>query len=232
MSLISMHIDMSGVKKNMQKMIHELTSKETIGRQLYLAASQKWVPNITDRLMNTHTSWSGYQYELPYSLSELDPEFVNLLGNSSGWADQTEAQRRTKDGYKQGEITNAIRGAIQASQPIEEPGYIFVGIGEYNRLDNVYTIAGANMQYKIWQILQWGTGVYGPYGSPVVRKGKQIFFHRAFGTAVMTEKTVNPGFRGREFFVQLDGSIHMSDYETVDMVMSYIVKIVKEYSGG
>lgn len=230
MNLISLNIDLSSVVENVRSMINDLSSPDTMGKQLYIAASQKWIPNIHDRLMNTNTSTSGYRSELSYSMSELDPEFVALIGNDSGWADKTEAQRRTKDGYRPGEITQAIKSAITASLPISDDGYIFVGIGDYDKLDNAYKISGTDMQYKIWQVLQWGTGVYGPYGSPVVRKGKQIFFHRAYGAGIIANETVNPGFKGREFFVQLDGSFHMSDYETVEFIMSYISKVVREHS--
>lgn len=224
---IELTFDSSGVEKAIENLKRDLTEVETIGKILYHAASAIWIPRIQERLFQ-RTGASGYETDLAKTMEELDPDFVKRLGNQSGWANRTEAERRN---YQRGEITSKISNAIKASLPIKGGGVIAVGIGDLNLLNEIMASDPKGEEgYKIWQILQWGTGQYVPGGSPVLRIGKQVFFYNEFQKGVLAYQTVNPGFAGREYFVQLDGTIHESDYISREYVLKYMRKIVKKYS--
>ena len=233
---IYLTVDSSGVEKAVKQLRKMLAEVSTMGRILQYAASAIWVPNIEDRLLSNITTTSGYRQFLDQALSNLDPDFVARLGNASGWADRSEAERR---GYNPGEITEKISEAIKASIPVKTPGIIAVGIGNINLLNGLLNHVTGESKYKIWQILQWGTGEYVPGGSAVIRTGKQVFFESKEQRGVLIEEgnpladkefTKNPGFKGREYFVQIDGSIHESDYVSRDYVLRYMRKIIKKYS--
>lgn len=57
----------------------------------------------------------------------------------------------------------------------------------------------------------------------------QIFYDGKTGGHI-TGQTVNPGFRGREFLVQMDGTIIESDRIIATEILSYIDKSVRKYS--
>lgn len=224
---IELTFDSSGVEKAIENLKKDLTEIDTVGKILYHAASAIWVPRIQERLFN-RTGKSGYEDDLDKTMNELDPDFVKKLGNRSGWADRTEAERRN---YHRGEITSKISNAIKASLPRKGGGVIAVGIGDLNLLNEIMVSDQKGEDgYKIWEILQWGTGQYIPGGAPVLRMGKQVFFYNQFQQGVLAFQTINPGFAGREYFVQLDGTFHESDYISRDYIIKYMKGIVKKYS--
>lgn len=226
---IQIDIDISGVVKAVKGLQHSLLDAETMGRILQYASSVIWIPNVFERL-DKSTAKSGYEKELDKTLYELDKEFV-LKHPNRRYFTMTEAERRTRNGgYQKGEITANIKSVIDVSEPIAGEGYIAVGIGDRDLLNQVAGAIG-NTDIPIWEVLQWGTGIYNPKsGSPVIRVGLQVFFHRKVGKAVAVKRTKNPGFEGRQYFVQLDGNIHQADYSVVDYVTRYMRRMLKRYS--
>jgi len=230
---IHFNIDTSGVMKAYEQ-LYEALLGEAMGRVLHKAASMVWVPKILHRLKNNDTSVSGWRNDDVMTIMERDPEFVQQLGPPYDWAERDEQDRR---GYTPGK-TDEIANAIKASQPYKGRGYVYVGIGNIDLLNSVAEITTDNPGIKLWKLLQWGTGIYGKEKRPIVRYGRQIFLDRrqrgAFNwKPVLVEEgkgTINEGFMGREYFVQLDGDIHESDFETVQGVRRYIDKKVKQYS--
>jgi hypothetical protein len=234
--MIQLKMDFSGVEEATRKLVRDLSSIHKLGRIMRFASSAIWVPNISGRLLNTDTSTSGYQAHLNKSMYQLDPAFVERLAGQSlnsqasiDWALQTEAERRVPGGYKPGEISQAIDSAIRASQPTKVAGIIAVGIGDIDELNNLFPILDEGRKWKLWEILQYGTGAGAGKGD-VVRVGKQIFFSEKLQRGIITRETTNPGFKGREYFVQLDGTFHESDYLTRDYIIRYMEKVVKKYS--
>jgi len=227
--MISITIDSSGVKKAIANLEKSLNRTDTVGRILQYASSVIWIPLVLSRLDN-RTGKSNYREELDRTMFDLDSEFANKFRQNDRF-NLTEAQRRTESGYVEGEITESIKSAIKPSQPIKGYGYIAVGIGDIDLLNQLAGPIGRNSAYSIWEILQWGTGVYNPKnGSPVIRNGVQVFFNRNIGKGVIVKKTTNPGFKGREYFVQLDGDIHKADYSVMQYVVGYMKKQVEKYS--
>jgi len=228
--MIKLEIDGSGALSAIKKLRNGLLGVDMMGRILEHATSAIWIPLIVGRL-NKSTATTAYENELDQSLQQLDKDFADWVDPYGTWTYQPEWKRRIAGGYRKGEITDNIESAIRASTPIAGEGYIAVGIGDISLLNDLAPIIGENSHFHIWEILQWGTGVYSPKGgSPIVRTGKQIFFDRKQDKGVMAYQTVNPGFRGREYFVQLDGDIHKADYAVRDYVLRYMRKIVKKYS--
>lgn len=232
--MISIKIDDSGVKRSFQQLKKSLFASSDMGIAIKLISDSVWVPNIKARL-NVPTSTSGYEAELGQTMKKLDPQFVNRLSNLYGgqssavWADRTEAERRAPGGYQQGEITDRIEEAIKTSNPFKIPDGVAVGIGEFGVLNNLFPHLGVEKTYKLWQILNYGTGSLAG-GSPVIRTGKQVFFNRKMRKGVLAYMTTNPGFKGREFFVKMDGSIHESDYIVQQYIVKYMRSVVKNLS--
>lgn len=223
--MIDIKIDGKGAEEAIRNLKRFLSEVDTIGAVLHFAASAIWVPKIQSRL-DIPTARTNYRDNLKKTMNDLDPGLVSRAATKN-WANKTEEERR---GYKEGEITNAIKEAIEPSEPMVGQGFIAVGIANMNLLNSLVPHIETG-KYKIWQILQWGTGMYDPGDSkPIVRKGNQVFFDQRTQQGVMTYQTTNLGFKGREYFVQLDGDIHMSDYETVDFVIEYMQKKIKKYS--
>ena len=227
--MIRIRIKHTGPDKAIDSLIRQLTHIDTMGRILHYAASVIWIPEI-ERRLDISTSTSGYKDFLNQSLDTLDPEFVKRLG-SGDWSGMSQAERKIVGGYRPGEITDKISQAIKASLPIKTGGSIAVGIADVDLLNQVFIESekSGEPNYKIWQVLQWGTGVEAG-GAPVIRTGKQIFFNGKTSQGVLAGVTSNPGFKGREYFVQLDGSIHKSDHITRNYVMKYITKTLKRHS--
>lgn len=204
---------------------------------MQFGAEMYQVRNIKQRL-NVRTGTSGYEMELRSTMKKLDEQFVNRLsGNysvdaadfsSSGWANRTEAERRVKgSGYRKGKITKAIERTIRASQPFKIVGGQAVGIAAYAELDNLFPQLGVEDTYKLWQILNYGTGNLGAGGSPVIRTGKQVFYNRKIRKGVLAYRTSNPGFKGREFFVKMDGSMHQADIATRNYIINYMRQVLR-----
>lgn len=235
--MINVTVNSSGVIKSWESLTKALTGVDTMGRILHYVSSALWVPSINNRLFRS-TATSDYRDKLGFTFDDIDPEFVAYMGRGGAWSSKTDAERRVPGGYKQGEITANISSAIKASMPIEQSGVLMVGVASIDELNAVAGIIGTNSHYPIWQILQWGTGSFAPGGSPVIRTGRQIFFDGddrgvfvgAGFPKAFSEATVNPGFKGREYFVQLSGEMHRNDYVTVAYVMKYISRMVKKYS--
>jgi len=226
--MIDITVDASGAIKFAEDLEKYLTEVQTIGRILQYATSVIWIPNIKTRLFKS-TSKTFYQGELGQTMRQLDPDFVDRLGGGN-WADVTEAERR---GYNKGEITEAISQAIKAEIADATKGHIAVGVGDLDILNSISAgVANSEVGHSIWQILNYGTGMFVPGGSSIIRYGKQVFFNRTLDTGVLAWKTENPGFRGREYFVQLDNTFHESDYLTRDYVIRYMANIVKRLSYG
>jgi len=227
--LIKININGNGAIKAIQGLRRDLFEIETIGKVLYHASSVIWIKHIKDRLHES-TGASAYEYSLNRTMFELDPDFVNGMVTHD-WALQTEAQRRTPGGYKKGNITKKIESAIKASPPIKGDGYIAVGIANIDLLNSLAGLTGTNAKIEIWRVLQFGTGLFNPFGpKAVVRTGNQVFFSSKTGNGIQTQKTVNPGFRGREYFVRLDGDIHRDDVDVKQYIIEYMKRITKKYS--
>lgn len=224
---INITFDASGVINAIDKVNHFLMDEETMGRILQYSASAIWIPLIEKRLFKS-TKQSDYDTVLNQTMFELDEDFA---ARSPQTFYKTEGERKIPGGYRKGEITNNIRNAIAASTPFKIGGIIAIGIGDKEMLDSVAGAIGNGSKYKIWEILQWGTGTYNPQnGSPVVRYGTQVFYDTKHKKGVIVQQTVNPGFKGREYFVQLDGEIHYADYTVSNYVLKYMRRIVKKYS--
>jgi hypothetical protein len=235
--MIKVTADMSSIMKSYHRIHDSLTSLDKMGKIMQLGAEMYQVRNIKQRL-NVRTGTSGYEMELKSTMKKLDEQFVNMLsGNysvdaadfgSSGWANRTEAERRVKGGgYRKGRITKAIERTIRASQPFKIVGGIAVGIGAYEELDNLFPQLGVEDTYKLWQILNYGVGTVGAGGSPVIRTGKQVFYNRKIRKGVLAYRTSNPGFKGREFFVKMDGSMHQADIATRNYIINYMRQVLK-----
>jgi len=232
--MIKMRIKDAGVLASADALIANLTSTAVMGRVMRFAANAIWVPNIEERLFNTDTSQSNYSSHLYKSMKDLSPEFVKYLGNSTGWADVMEWERRVKGGYKEGEISEAISLALKSSEAMNIGGILAVGIGNLNELKNVMSRLDGDSKYKLWEIVQFGTGTYAGKGE-IIRVGKQIFYDEKkvnkFGEhGIMARVTKSPGFKGREYFVQLDGTMHESDIVTKTFILNYINRVIKRYS--
>jgi hypothetical protein len=222
-----MSVDPTGVLMAVSKLEKTLTEYGAIGQVLRNATNAIWIPNIKQRLFKS-TSTSGYSAELGNTMYELDPDFVNRIG-SNRLRSVTEGERRAPGGYIKGEISELIEDAIKAETASAVKGHIAIGVGNLDKLNNIMPHLGADDGTKIWQILNYGTGIY-YNGSPTVRIGLQIFFNRKIGKGVIAQQTSNEGFKGREFFVQLDNTMHESDYLTKDRVIDYMMRVVKKYS--
>lgn len=228
---------MSSIMKSYQRVYDSLTSPDKMGKIMQLGAEIHQVTNIKQRL-NVRTGTSGYEQELRSTMRKLDEQFVRRLsGNysvdagdfsSSGWANRTESERRVKgSGYRKGRITKAIEKTIKASQPFKIVGGQAVGIAAYSELNNLFPQLGVEDTYKLWQILNYGTGTLGAGGSPVIRTGKQVFYNRKIRQGVLAYRTSNPGFKGREFFVKMDGSMHQADIATRNYIINYMRQVLK-----
>jgi hypothetical protein len=169
---------------------------------------------------------------------QLDKDFVNRLsGNyyvdaaqfsSGSWANRTEAERRIKgSGYKKGKITRALMEAMKPSPPEKIPDGVGIGIGRISVLDNLFSYLDVERQYKLWQIINYGTGTLGAKGSPVIRTKKQVFYDRKVKKGVLAYTTSNPGFKGREFIVKMDGSMHRADMVVRDNIFIYLQEMLK-----
>lgn len=233
--MIKFNFDASGVQRAVRSLCNELRDREVMGAVLHKAASAIWVPLIRNRLETTETAQSNWRDDVDLTMMDTDPDFVKSLGEPYGWAQRTEGERRD---YEPGRVRQ-ISDAITASTPMEGPGYLFVGIGDMDLLDQVADITTRDQSIKLWQLLQWGTGIYGKEQRPILRRGLQIFMNRntnpfegvligAPGASKMY--TLNPGFKGREYFLQWDGDIHQMDFVTVRAVKNWIKSKVKQYS--
>jgi hypothetical protein len=203
-------------------------SPSDMGIAMKLISDGVWVRNIKARL-NVRTATSGYEAELSQTMKKLDPKFAKALGGGA-WADRTEAERRAPGGYNRGEITSKIENAIKASEPFKIPDGIAVGIGEFEVLNNLFPGLGVEQRYKLWQILNYGTGTIGAGGGPVIRTKKQVFFNRKLRKGILAYTTSNPGFKGREFFVKMDNTMHESDIVVQQHIIRYMRAVVKNLS--
>lgn len=234
--MIKITADDSGVKKSYKQLKERLFGASRIGQVMKITADSIWIPKIKARL-GVSTSTSGYEQELSETMHKLDQEFVaRLAGQSlnslatSAWADRTEAERRVPGGYKQGEITNAIERAIKSSQPFKIVDGIAIGIGAYSVLDSLFPQLDSEQTYKLWQILNYGTGTIGAGKGPVIRTGAQIFYNRKIRKGVLAYATSNPGFKGREFFVTMDNTMHESDFVVQQKIINYMKSVVRDLS--
>lgn len=226
---------MDGIMIKFNRINEAITNPKKIGIGLHSAAGLL-VDNIHARL-NVRTGMSGYENELKSTMWRLDEDFVRRLsGNyyvdaaqfsSSAWANRTEAERRVKgSGYKKGRITRAIKEAISVSEPIKTAEGTGVGIGSFDKLNNLFTHLDVERKYKLWQIINYGTGTLGAKGSPVIRTRKQIFYNRKTRKGVLAYTTINPGFKGREFLVKMDGSMHKADIVARNQIFSYLREVL------
>ncbi len=232
--------DAGQVLKAGRGLVKALTDVDHMGRVMQYAAQAIWIPNIMGRLMKS-TSTSGYEVYLDKTMFDLDKGFVERLSSpqsSDAWALKTQAERKIPGGYVKGSITEAIADAIKVSPPIKTSGMIVVGIASLDELNSLFTQIKGSDKIRIWQILHYGTGVYTPGGAKIERNKKQVYYDPKAaksdgspGAGVLASYgTSNKGFRGREFFVQLDGTFHESDYATRSYILKYMKKAVEKYS--
>ena len=233
MAMIKVKADFSKVIESFERIKDSFTSPEKVGRYMSIGLEVILAEAIRRRL-GVRTSTSGYDQELGATMSQLDKAFVaRLAGQSlnsvarSDWADVSEAERRAPGGYRKGQITKAISNAIKASHPMKIPGGVGAGLAKFSDLNNLFPQLGVEKRYKLWQIINYGTGTLGAGGSPVIRTGKQIFYNRKVRKGFLAYTTINPGFKGREFFVKMDGSMHRSDLQLRDFIMSYLTESFK-----
>lgn len=228
---------MSQVMNDYNRIYDIFTSTNKLGRYMQYGAEHT-VDNIKKRL-NVRTGTSGYEQELKMTMKKLDQQFVNRLSGNyavdassfsgGAWANRTEAERRVKGtGYRKGIITKAIEKTIRVSEPFKVTGGIGVGIAAYDELNSLFPQLGVEDTYKLWQILNYGTGTLGAGSSPVVRTGKQVFYNRKIRQGVLAYRTTNPGFKGREFFVKMDGSMHQADIMTRNYIFNYMREALKK----
>lgn len=244
MSLVRIRMKDTGVLAAVDALIADLSATGGLGRAMRFAASAIWIPNIEERLFNTDTSTSDYKAHLYSTMKDLSPRFVQYLGNASGWADVMEWERVNKrGGYREDEISGAIAKALRASQAMNMGGIIAVGIGNIEQLIGATSNLDGSNEYKMWEILQYGTGTYAGKGQ-IVRAGKKMIFYDKTKTSfvdqgahvndtehgILARQTKSKGFRGREYFVQLDGTMHESDIVTQTYILNYINKTIRKYS--
>jgi len=235
--MIRVRIKDTGVISAVNGLINDLTEVATMGTVMKFAANAIWIPKIESRLFNNETSTSNYEAHLYQSMKDLSPNFVRALGNATGWADVMEWERRNRGGgYKEGEVTSAIARVLRVSQAMKVGGVLAVGIGDLEELQGATIHLDGDSKYKLWQILQWGTGEYAGKGK-ILRVGKQIFYNEnmtSFADAtehgILAYQTKSPGFKGREYFVQLDGTMHESDLVTKAYILNYINNTIKKWS--
>jgi hypothetical protein len=222
--MIAMSVDSTGVLKAIKELETRLTEYSGIGKVMRNVTNAIWIPNIKVRLFDSKST-SGYEQDLDSTMYDLDPEFVDRLG-SQKLRDVTEGERR---GYNRGEITSLIDKTIIAQTASVIKGNIAIGVGNLEQLNQIMPHISAKDGATIWQIIHYGTGSKAG-GSDVVRYGRQVFFDRRIGKGVLAQKTTNAGFKGREFFVQLDNTMHESDFEAREKILEYMRKVVKKYS--
>jgi len=227
--MIKMKFDSSSVDKNWRAFKAQITSEVGLGLAMKSAVDEVIVPKILKRLDTKPESNDGkWRQEINMTMFGTDEDFVNRLGGNISWAMRTEGDRR---GYEPGK-TDEIKKGIKSSAPLKAGDSMIVGIGDLNILNNVARIRG---NHKLWQLLQWGTGIYGKSKSIIVRTKKQIFFDRRGGVGnfkgVKTSITKNPGFEGRAFFLELDGTMHDSDMVVGDSVKGWITSLINKFSG-
>jgi hypothetical protein len=241
-SLVRTRIKTLGVTQAVNGLMMDMSSPSgRLAAAMRYAANAIWIPNIEERLFHTDTSQSNYRAHMFDSMKNLSPGFVQALGNASGWADVLEWQRvNDSGGYKDGEISQAIRKAIKASQVMQIGGVLAIGIGNISDLESATAQLDGNNAYKMWEILQYGTGTFAGKGE-IIRVGKQIFYDDTktsfVGGAlaqgehgILASQTKSAGFKGREYFVQLDGTMHESDLVTQVYVLNEINRIIKKWS--
>ena len=230
--MLRLRINEIGVIRAMEAFMTAMTTD--LGKAMQTAVTGILIPMIEDRLFNTDTSTSGYKDFLYNTMKGLSPDFVSYLGNASGWADVMEWQRKTSSGYKEGEITQAIGAALRASHAVNAGGVLAVGVGSIQELNNILPHLDGDRTIKLWEIINYGTGEGAGKGR-VIRTGKQIFYNpkmvNQFGEhGILARQTSNPGFKGREYFVQLDGTMHEGDIAVKVEILNYINLLIKKYS--
>jgi len=244
-TLVRARIRDTGVTQAINGFIMDMSSPTgRLGAAMRYAANAIWIPNIEERLFHTDTSQSDYRAHMHDSMKSLSPGFVQALGNASGWADVLEWQRvNDSGGYKDGEISQAIRKAIKASQVMQMGGVLAIGIGNIEEMESATAHLDTGSSHKMWEILQYGTGTHAGKGE-IVRAGKKMIFYDETKTSfvnqgtslgqtehgILARQTKSPGFKGREYFVQLDGTMHESDLVTQVYVLNEINRIIKKWS--
>jgi len=243
--LVRARIKDKGVTQAINGFIMDMSSPTgRLAAAMKYAANAIWIPNIEERLFHTDTSQSNYRAHMYDSMKSLSPGFVQALGNASGWADVLEWQRiNDRGGYKDGEISQAIRKAIKASHVMQVGGVLAIGIGNISELESATKNLDGNNAYKMWEILQYGTGTFAGKGE-IIRAGKKMIFYDETKTSfvnqgtslgqtehgILARQTKSAGFKGREYFVQLDGTMHESDLVTQVYIINEINRIIKKWS--
>lgn len=227
--------DAAGPVWAMRELRRRLGEVETVGRALKTSADLIWVPRIASRFGESRAA-SGYREELSHTMSELDPDFVRRLSGSenAAWAQRTELERRGE--YARMGVTEEIIAAIDAAGPFKAGGLILVTIGDVGKLNQLTRLGDTG--YYLWQLLEYGTGVYGSRGSAVIREKRQIFYGRdgskggvlTQSTENLTQVTENPGFRGRHAFLDVDGDFYESDRVGMGFLVKYISFWVRRLS--
>jgi hypothetical protein len=231
--MITLTVDATGPIRAVRALQRRLGDVGTIGGFLKSVANTIWVRNIGGRFAQSAAE-SSYRDELPYTMAELDEDFVRWLSGTpdAAWASITEEERRGE--MSQMGLSDDIINAISASDPekVVDPRHgvaIMIGIGDVQKLNSISQLDEAGTY--LWQLLEYGTGIYSDANQVILRMGKQIFYDRdGSRSGVLTYVTANPGFHGRHAFMEINGDFHQSDKVTAAYLYKYLQFFVKKYS--
>jgi len=218
----------SGPLRAIRELKRHLTEIDTVGQVLKTVADLIWVPRIASRFGDT-MAVTNYREELNQTMSELDPGVVTRLSGrpDAAWAQRSELERRGE--YARMGVTEDIISAIDSVGPSKMGNIILVGIGNIGKLNNLTKLGDSG--YYLWQLLEYGTGVYGQTGAVIIREQRQIFYDRG-GTdrGVLAQRTANPGFRGRHAFLDVQGDFYESDLVSMNFLVKYLSFWVRRLS--
>jgi len=232
--MLSLNIDATGALAAVRELKQQLTSVNIMGNVLKVIADHIWIRDIIDKFLVSQ-SQSNYRDELNSTMASLDPEFVRKLSGtpSAAWAQRTEEERRGE--YARMGVTDDIIDAIDASEPIKRGDKILIiGIGDVDKLNKLTQIG--NTRFQLWQLLEYGTGVYGTAHRPVLRIERQIFYDRnnrkkgVLTYLTLNPGSLNPGFRGRHAFMDVAGHFYGREDETVRTLLKYFNQVIANLS--
>jgi len=227
--MLKLNVDTKGVVLALEELHRQLTDVNTMGRAIKMVCDTVWIPNIARRFSKSQAQ-SGYRMDLDWTMAGTDPDFVKFLSGdiNASWAQRTELERRGK--YAKMGMTEEVIEAIDSSVPGKLGGTILlVGVGDIEKLNNLWTVGEGS--HHLWQLLEFGTGIYGQAKQGIWRRGKQIFIDRD-GTkkGVVTWFTYNPGFKGRHAFLDVAGDFYQSEKLSVNLLYQYINSIIRKLS--
>jgi len=172
-------------------------------------AAEVWIPNIIERLDKSaaRTNWRD---EADKKMVDLNEEAAIQMNNTKFFY-LNEFQRRGSDA-RMGITDKIAQSIINNIGYHKSPGILAIGIGDIEKLSGLTELEDG---YYLWELLEYGTGIYtagGMYsaGYPITRDRTQVFWDRRPDQQVprMTRQTINPGQRGRHYFMTINGDFY------------------------